>query len=115
VIPTPARLARALWVLFLAACAAVMFLGGLNFLFGTEVQPQPLPVPTETATVTESPTVSMWSAVPDDEPLPVPSVCTDADARGVIPRDIWTPCGQLLGYFDDQTPGPRPVPSATLG
>ncbi len=38
--------------------------------------------------------------------LPTPSACIEADVRSVIPRDRWTPCGQLLGYFDDMTPSP---------
>ncbi|MFJ4550323.1 hypothetical protein ACIP4X_14015 [Streptomyces sp. NPDC088817] len=42
--------------------------------------------------------------------MPTPSACTDADARGVVPRDRWTPCGQILGYFDDWATPPPGAP-----
>jgi hypothetical protein len=92
-----------------------MFIGGLNLLFGSEGQSSPAPTVTVTETWTDEPSVSdddVPDSVRDDglESLPTPSVCTDADARGVIPRDRWTPCGQILGYFDDGTTSPPASP-----
>ncbi|MFF3872929.1 hypothetical protein [Streptomyces sp. NPDC001978] len=109
----------AIWWLFLAACAVAMLLGGINFIssiFGShEDEPRPAP----TVTVTETPSdPPLETSVPDSvsdnglDSIPTPSVCTDADARGVIPRDRWTPCGQLLGYFDDWTTPPPGAPPA---
>ncbi|MER5914980.1 hypothetical protein ABT124_32085 [Streptomyces sp. NPDC001982] len=40
----------AIWWIFLAACAVVMFLGGINFLFGSADEPQPAPTVTVTDT-----------------------------------------------------------------
>jgi hypothetical protein len=100
----------ALWWLFLAAFGFVMSLGGLNFLFGSHDPPHPAPTVTVTSTRIGPPEPS--NNAPDSvmedglSSVPTPSVCTEADARGVIPRDRWTPCGQLLGYFDDTTPSP---------
>ncbi|MFD4414722.1 hypothetical protein [Streptomyces sp. NPDC058475] len=100
----------ALWWLFLAACALIMFLGGINFLIGSHDAPRPSPTVTVTETQTESPSLS--DDIPDSvtdnglSSIPTPSTCLDADARGVVPTDRWTPCGQLLGYFDDSTPSP---------
>jgi hypothetical protein len=112
----PPSLLVALWWLFLAACAVVMFLGGINFLLGSRDAPQP--APTATVTATESFTPSpLATSVPDSvidnglDSIPTPSACTDADARDVIPRDRWTPCGQLLGYFDDWTTPPPGAPA----
>ncbi|MEV6313764.1 hypothetical protein [Streptomyces sp. NPDC051776] len=100
----------AIWWLFLAAVAIVMFLGGINFLFDLDDEASPSPTVTVTETHTLEPDLSDSipdSATDDDlSDLPTPSVCVDAEARGVIPRDRWTPCGQLLGYFDDETPSP---------
>ncbi|MER5211968.1 hypothetical protein ABT063_15645 [Streptomyces sp. NPDC002838] len=110
-----ASLLVALWWLFLAAVAAVMFLGGINFLVSLDDEPRPTPTVTVTEIWPEQPEVP--TGIPDvavDDGLtemPTPAVCTDADARGVIPRDRWTPCGQVLGYFDDwATPPPPAVP-----
>ncbi|MFF9164094.1 hypothetical protein ACF081_28115 [Streptomyces longwoodensis] len=101
----------AVWWLFLAALAFVMFLGGISFVLGLwDAEPRPTPTVTVTETHIDQPDVS--DAVPDSviedglSKLPTPSTCIDADARGVVPRDRWTPCGQLLGYFDDATPSP---------
>jgi hypothetical protein len=105
----------ALWWLLLAACAVVMFFGGVNFLFGSNDDPQPAPTVTATATETFSPS-PLATSIPDSriddglDSFGTPSACTDADARGVIPRDRWTPCGQLLGYFDDWTTPPPGSP-----
>lgn len=110
----PSLLVALKW-LFLAACAAVMFLGGINFLFGSHDDPQPAPNVTVTETQTMEPSPS--DDIPDDvsdkglASIPTPSVCTDADARGVIPRDQWTPCGDILGYFDDWTSPPPGAPA----
>ncbi|UYQ63074.1 hypothetical protein [Streptomyces peucetius] len=58
--------------------------------------PSPRPG-SSTATITpETPTVEAEPSVG-----PTPDICVDAHTRGVVPRDRWTPCGQLLGYFDD--------------
>jgi hypothetical protein len=112
--PSEPSLLVALWWLFLAACAVVMFLGGLNFLFGSGDEPVPAPTVTVTETWVDEPSVStdIPDSVSDDllASLPTPSVCTDADARGVIPRDRWTPCGDLLGYFDGWATTPPAVP-----
>ncbi|MFC9911801.1 hypothetical protein [Streptomyces sp. NPDC127197] len=113
--PEPSLLV-ALWWLFLAACAGVLFVGGLNFLFSSDDEPTPAP----TVTVTKLPVIqpSLSDDVPDEviddalSSLPTPSACTDADARGAAPRDHWTPCGQVLGYFDDWTTPPPGAPAA---
>jgi hypothetical protein len=101
----------AVWWLFLAALACVMFLGGISFVLGlSDDEPHPTPTVTVTETTMELPDVS--ETVPDSviedglSNLPTPSACIEADARGVIPRDRWTPCGELLGYFDDATASP---------
>ncbi|MGW1626858.1 hypothetical protein [Streptomyces sp. NPDC002172] len=100
----------ALWWLLLAAVALVMFLGGINFLFSLNDEPMPSPTVTVTETQTAEPELSdnVPSGVADDglSDLPTPSVCVEAQVRGVAPRDRWTPCGQLLGYFNDETPPP---------
>ncbi|MFF4710128.1 hypothetical protein ACFY2V_01775 [Streptomyces eurythermus] len=101
----------AIWWLFLAALAFVMFLGGISFVLGLQdSEPGPVPTVTITETHLEQPHVSdtIRDSVIEDglASLPTPSACIEADARSVIPPDRWTPCGQLLGYFDDATPGP---------
>ncbi|MFJ6566441.1 hypothetical protein ACIQNU_03415 [Streptomyces sp. NPDC091292] len=110
----PSLFAAIKW-LILAACAALMLLGGINVVYRLLVGPSdtPAPVPTATATATETVTAPHETDIPGDatdhgpDSVPTPAVCTDADARGDIPRDRWTPCGQLLGYFDDwATPPP---------
>jgi hypothetical protein len=104
----------AIWWLFLAACAVVLVLGGINFLFGSDDEPQPAATVTVTEAFSPPP---LATSVPDsaiDDGLasvPTPSACTDADARGAIPRDRWTPCGQVLGYFDDWTTPPPGAPA----
>ncbi|MQY32602.1 hypothetical protein SRB17_05560 [Streptomyces sp. RB17] len=107
----------AIWWIFLAACAIVMFLGGINFissLFGPDDEPRPAPTVTVTETFGPSP---LATDVPDDvidnelNDIPTPTACTDADARGIVPRDRWTPCGQILGYFDDWTTPPPGAPA----
>lgn len=101
----------AVWWLFLAALGFVMFLGGVSFVLGLrDGEPRPAPTVMVTETHLEQPDVS--DTIPDSviedglANLPTPSACIEADARSVIPRDRWTPCGQLLGYFDDATPSP---------
>jgi hypothetical protein len=101
----------AVWWLFLAVLAFVMFLGGISFVLGFwDGEPRPAPTITVTETHIEQPDVSETipdSVIEDDlSDLPTPSACIEADARSAIPRDRWTPCGQLLGYFDDATPSP---------
>lgn len=105
----PSLAVAILWLL-LAAGAIVMFLGGIHFLFGGEDGPLPAPTVTVTETASGTTPPSVSDGIPDDAlPLPTPSVCTDADARGVIPRDRWTPCGDLLGYFDGWATLPPPA------
>ncbi|MFE9880465.1 hypothetical protein [Streptomyces sp. NPDC005784] len=105
----------ALWWLFLAACAIVMFLGGINFLFGSDDDPAPAPTVTVIETQLIEPSLS--DDVPDEvvddglSSVPTPDVCTDADDRGEIPRDRWTPCGQVLGYFDGWATPPPGAPA----
>lgn len=101
----------AVWWLLLAALGFVMFLGGISFVLGLrDGEPRPAPTVTVTETHIEQPDVS--DAIPDSviedglSSLPTPSACIEADARSTIPRNRWTPCGQLLGYFDDATPRP---------
>ncbi|MFI0964635.1 hypothetical protein ACH4S8_25045 [Streptomyces sp. NPDC021080] len=112
--PNGPSLLVALWWLLLAACAAVMFLGGISFLLSPDDEPQPTPTVTVTEIWPEQPEVStdLPDAAVDDglTDIPTPAVCTDADARGVVPRDRWTPCGQLLGYFDDSATPPPGAP-----
>ncbi|MEV6649100.1 hypothetical protein [Streptomyces sp. NPDC051219] len=103
----------AFWWLFLAACGLVAFLGGINLLAALFTSDdEPLPAPTVTVTETQTADLNLSDDSPGsvtDEGLssvPTPSGCIEADAQGVIPRDRWTPCGQLLGYFDDETPFP---------
>ncbi|MFE5375165.1 hypothetical protein [Streptomyces mirabilis] len=112
--PNEPSLLVALWWIFLAACAVVTFLGGINFLFGSGDEPQPAPTATVTEIFSPSPLVTSIpdSAIGDGlDSIPTPSACTDADARGVIPRDRWTPCGQILDYFDDWTTPPPGAPA----
>lgn len=108
--PSEPSLLVAIWWLLLAAVALVMFLGGINFLFSLNDGPTPSPTVTVTETQSEVPDLSddVPSSVTDDglDGVPTPSVCIDARDRGVVPRDRWTPCGQLLGYFDAETPTP---------
>ncbi|MGW7467299.1 hypothetical protein ACWGJT_22100 [Streptomyces xantholiticus] len=108
--PSEPSLLAALWWLLLPAVALVMFLGGINFLSSLNDEPTPSPTVTVTETQTVAPDRSndMPSSVMDDglAVVPTPSVCIDARDRGVVPRDRWTPCGQLLGYFDDEAPNP---------
>ncbi|WP_327319267.1 hypothetical protein [Streptomyces sp. NBC_01235] len=100
--------------LFITGCAAIMFLGGISFLIG--VGGKPTPAPTVTVTETQPIEPSLSTDIPDGyiedalSSMPAPSACTDADDRGVIPRDRWTPCGQVLGYFDDWTTPPPGAP-----
>ncbi|QDN58699.1 hypothetical protein [Streptomyces sp. S1D4-20] len=111
--PQPSLLV-AIWWLFLAALAVVTFLGGVYFLFGSDAEPQPAPTATVTEVLSPSPlATSIPDSVIDDglASIPTPSACTDANARGVIPRDRWTPCGQILGYFDDWTTPPPGAPA----
>ncbi|WP_055491391.1 hypothetical protein [Streptomyces sp. TP-A0356] len=104
----------ALWWILLTACAAVMFLGGINFLFGSDDEPRPAPTVTVTEVFSPSP---LATSIPDSaiddglNSIPTPSACTDADVRGEIPRDRWTPCGQILGYFNDWTAPPPGAPA----
>ncbi|GHA50377.1 hypothetical protein GCM10010345_63460 [Streptomyces canarius] len=108
--PSEPSLFVALWWLLLAAVALVMFLGGINFLFRLDDEPAPSPTVTVTETQTVAPDLSddIPNSVIDDglAGVPTPSVCVDAGDRGVVPRDRWTPCGELLGYFDHETPTP---------
>ncbi|MFD4583184.1 hypothetical protein [Streptomyces sp. NPDC058434] len=110
---TEPSLMVALWWLFLATCGLIAFLGGINFLVALFTSDnEPLPAPTVTVTETQTadlnPSDESTGSVTDEglSNLPTPSACMKADAQGVIPRDRWTPCGQLLGYFDDKTPLP---------
>ncbi|MGW2573003.1 hypothetical protein [Streptomyces sp. NPDC001537] len=73
------------------------------------------PSATATETAVEEPSLSP-TAVPSevvDSWLreDIPDACTEAGARGVVPRDRWTPCGQLLGYFDDSGTPPPGAPA----
>lgn len=115
--PAEPSLAVAILWLLLAACAVVMFLGGLQFLTGTEDTPTPRPTVTVTVWEPPSPTplpTPLPDTAEDDWPNPAPSQCTDADKRRVIPRDRWTPCGQLLGYFDDWATPPPDAPPVIM-
>jgi hypothetical protein len=103
--------------LVLAGFAAVMSLGGVNALialFSSDEEPTPAPTVTVSEIQLIEPTISddIPDHVIDDalSSLPTSSACTDADARGEIPRDRWTPCGQVLGYFDDRTTPPPVLP-----
>ncbi|MEU7008396.1 hypothetical protein [Streptomyces sp. NPDC046332] len=109
--PAKLSLLVAVWWLFLAALCSVMFLGGVSVVYGfLNGERRPAPTVTVTETHIEEPAASETtpgSVIEDGlSSVPTPSICIDADARGVIPRDQWTPCGQLLGYFDDATSGP---------
>ncbi|MGW6889149.1 hypothetical protein [Streptomyces chartreusis] len=82
--------------LFLSGCAVVLFLGEISFLFGSDDEPAPAPTVMVIETQLIQPSLS--DDVPDEviddalSSLPTPGVCTDADARGEVPRDRWTPC-----------------------
>ncbi|MET9479863.1 hypothetical protein [Streptomyces sp. NPDC006638] len=106
------NLATAVLWLALAACAALMLLGGINFLahLGGDDSAPPAPAVTETITVHKPSAAPARTGTPlvDEDAFrsPVPSVCTTS----AVSRTDWSPCGQLLGYFDEETPGP----SATM-
>ncbi|MFE2530434.1 hypothetical protein [Streptomyces sp. NPDC059371] len=70
------------------------------------------PTATATETIDEEPSLSPIPSEAIDAILGenVPDVCTEASARGEVPRDLWTPCGQLLGYFDDSATPPPVAP-----
>ncbi|MFF3876011.1 hypothetical protein [Streptomyces sp. NPDC001978] len=63
----------------------------------TSDEPSPYPIPSEV--------IDGWLR------KNIPDACTEAGARDEIPRDRWTPCGQLLGYFDDSTTPPPGAPA----
>ncbi|MFD3521749.1 hypothetical protein [Streptomyces sp. NPDC058653] len=98
------NLATALLWLVLAAAAVLLLLGGINFLTNIGEEDTAPPTPAETVTTYETrPTPGPSRAPILDEDVftsPLPGICATAD----VSRTRWSPCGQLLGYFDDETP-----------
>lgn len=69
--------------------------------------------PPANETTVEEPNASSIPSEVIDNPLRqnVPDACAEAGARGEVSRDRWTPCGQLLGYFDDSSTPPPGAPA----
>ncbi|MEW2083488.1 hypothetical protein [Streptomyces sp. NPDC005283] len=101
--------------MFYALCGLVLVLSLIGGIFTGDSDPEPIPAPATETTWVPNPSPS-WTEplLPDDALESPPPVCVEADARGVIPRDRWTPCGQLLGYFDGWTTPPPNAPGVIM-
>lgn len=99
----------------LTMAAAVVAWALLNGVPAYEPVVPPAPSADPTSTVA-TPGVPSSGSLTESEPGagPTPDICLNADARGVVPRDRWTPCGQLLGYFDDWATPPPGAPGSIM-